>query len=290
MRRPIALVLAVILLGLCAAPVSAAATRRTWYAGMGTSAAYGRTTLRAFADGTATTGFTLKSLRRNTTYRVEIRAGRCRSLGSVLARPGSVRTGATGAATASLNLSASQMNSVWGTARTGTIAVRVVATGSAACGDYYFNKATRVRIPAYGIDLPVIAGPSGYPPCRVALYQKVLSQPTEPGVTFIYAHAQKGMFLPLLTASKVNNGAAMVGQTVYVYASNSVMHTYTITRVRRHVRSVQDAFSVTGEKLWLQTSEGYASDPKLIIEATRTGTRAATYVGSHPTPHPVSCH
>jgi hypothetical protein len=290
MRRPLALVLAFVLLGLVAAPTSAATTQRTWYAGITTGSVNGRATLTAFTSGTARLSVTLKSLRRTSTYRIEIRAGSCAAAGTLLTRVGSVITDATGTAAADKNLSMTAMNRVWGVARTGKIAIRVASGTSVRCGNLYFFTATRVRVPGYGIDLPVVSGPSGYPYCNVAMYQRILGQPTEPGVTFIYAHARKGMFLPLLTASKVNNGAAMVGKLVYVYGSNSVMHTYRITRVRRHVRSIQSALSVTHEKLWLQTSEGpNSSYPKLVIEASRIATDPASLVSSHPTPHIVHC-
>jgi hypothetical protein len=282
--------LAVVLLALLATPVAALTTQRTWYAGIGTGSVNGRATLAAFTDGTASVGVNLKAMRANATYRIEIRSGRCATTGTLLARAGSVTTSGSGTVIATRTLSHTQMNTVWGVARTGLIAMRFVSGSSIRCGNLNFRRATRIRIPAYGIDLPVVPGPSGYPYCNVAMYQKILWQPTEPGVTFIYAHARKGMFLPLLNASKINNGAAMIGRVVDVYATNSVVHVYRITRVRRHVTSIQGAFSVTAEKVWLQTSEGpNTSYPKLIIEADRVGTQAASYAASHPTPHPVRC-
>jgi hypothetical protein len=290
MRRPLALALALALLGLVAAPVSAATTQRTWYAGITPGSVNGRATLTASTSGTALLSVALKGLWRGSVYRIEIRAGTCAAIGTLLARVGSVITDATGTAAADRNVNVTQMNKVWSVARTGKIAVRFVSGSSVKCGNLYFYTATRVRIPGYGIDLPVVAGPSGYPYCNVAMYQRILWQPTEPGVTFIYAHARKGMFLPLLAASKVNNGAAMVGKLAYVYASNSVMHTYQITRVRRHVSSIQSSLSITYEKLWLQTSEGpNSSYPKLVIEAKRIATQPAAVSSSHPVPHIVRC-
>jgi hypothetical protein len=290
MRRSLALALALVLLGLLAAPVSAATTQRTWHAGLGSSSVNGRATLAAYTDSTGRISLSLKALRRAVAYRIEIRAGKCGALGTMLANAGYVTTSSAGAASTTKALSNAQMNNVWSVGRTGTIAVRVVSGTSATCGTFFIYRATRVRIPSYSIDLPVVPGPSGYPLCNVAMYQKVLWQPTEPGVTFIYAHARKGMFLNLLNASKISNGSAMVGKTVYVYGSNSVVHTYRITKVRRHVTSIQDSIGITSEKLWLQTSEGpNSSYPKLIIEADRIGTASTTYSASHPTPHPVSC-
>ena len=290
MRRPLALVLALVLLGMVAAPVSALTTQRTWTAGMGSSWYSGRTQLQAYADGTGLASVTYQHLKRNVSYRIDIRAGRCTSLGSVLTTVGWVKTDANGAVTTTRVVPQWRMNDIWGYARTGSIAVRIATVGSSVCGNFSFPRATRVRIPGYSIDLPVIPGNSGYPYCNVAMYQKVLWQPTEPGVSFIYSHARKGMFLPLLTASKINNGAAMVGKLVYVYTSDSKIHTYRITKVRRHVSSIQSAVGITSEKLWLQTSEGpNYTYPKLIIEADRIASGPAAYSSSHPTPHPVTC-
>ena len=96
-------------------------------------------------------------------------------------------------------------------------------------------------MPAYPSTSPVVRSPNGYPYCNVAMYMRALNQPQEPGVTFIFAHARNGMFLPLLNPSKINNGAAMIGKKVCVWTSNSRLHTYKITQVRRHVKSVQSA-------------------------------------------------
>ena len=133
-------------------------------------------------------------------------------------------------------------------------------------------------------------GPSGYPYCNVAMYMRSLYQPTEPGVSFIYAHARTGMFLPLLKASKKNNGAAMIGKLVYVYTSDSHRHTYKITKVRRHVRDISSALKITDEKLWLQTSEGpNHTYPKLIIVAERVSSSSVSYAAAHPKAHPKRC-
>ena len=136
------------------------------------------------------------------------------------------------------------------------ITARFIAGSSVKCASFWYHHATRVRIPAYDINLPVVKGPNGYPYCNVAMYMRSLYQPTEPGVTFIYAHARTGMFLPLLNASKKNNGAAMIGKLVYVYTSKSMRYTYKITKVRRHVSDIGSSLKITDERLWLQTSEG----------------------------------
>jgi hypothetical protein len=290
-RRSLLFALTLLLALAVASPAQALTTQRVWRGSVGTSAYNGSHSLVAYTDGTARLNLALKHLKLRTTYRVEIRSGTCSSLGSVLYRTTNVTTSSTGTVNTYRNVSMSGMNTIWPKARSGNIAVRYAySTTSIRCGNLSFNKATRIRIAAYNIDLPVIKSPAAYPPCGVGMYLKELSQPTEPGVTYIFGHARTGMFLPLLKASQVNDGAAMIGKTVYVYTSNSKINTYVITKVRRHVSSIQNVFGVTAETLWIQTSEGpNFTYPKLVIEAKRTATGAATYSASHPTPHPYSC-
>ena len=82
----------------------------------------------------------------------------------------------------------------------------------------------------------------------------------------------------------------MIGRLVYVWTTANERHTYKIIRVRRHVRSIQSALSVTSERLWLQTSEGpNYTYPKLIVVAQRVSTTTSTYTAAHPKPHPIRC-
>ena len=98
------------------------------------------------------------------------------------------------------------------------------------------------------------------------------------------------MFLPLLNASKKNNGAAMIGKTVYVYTSKSMRYTYKITKVRRHVRDISSALKVTDERLWLQTSEGpNSSYPKLIVVADRVASAGVSADEARPRANPKRC-
>ena len=101
--------------------------------------------------------------------------------------------------------------------------------------------ATRVRIAALKIDLPVVKPPPGantYPLCDVAMYlddgHGALGQPGEGKATYLYAHAREGMFLPILTASKISNGKKMLGMVVEVWTSDDQRFLYEITEVRRH--------------------------------------------------------
>jgi hypothetical protein len=291
MRRWMSVLVALVILSaIAAAPASAVTVQRTWSGPVGTNGANGRTTLQALADGTGLLSLNLKAVRANTAYQVEIRAGTCAKLGSVLTTLFPATSSPTGTVVTTRNLPSGKMNAVWGPARKGSIAFRLVHATGTKCGNLAFTRATRVQISSLGINLAVIAGSSSYPKCNVAMYLQTLWQPREPGVTFLYAHARRGMFLPLLTRSKTNNGASMIGMTVKVYTSDSKVHTYKIDKVRRHVTSVGGALGVTSERLWLQTSEGpNYRYPKLIVEAKRVSTGNTTYAASHPTARPVTC-
>lgn len=153
--------------------------------------------------------------------------------------------------------------------------------------------ATRVVIRRLRIDLPVMlqTGNYGiYPLCDVALYQPLLGQPGQGRATYLYAHAQPGMFLPLLEESERNNGARMLGMAVEVYTSDDWKFIYTISEVRRHTTTLDDAVRTNTERLWLQTSEGSGGHvPKLqvvadFLSAEKTDPRAA-----HPPSHPRIC-
>lgn len=290
-RRGIATLVAVtMLVTFAAAPVDAITLQRTWSAKVGSNGSNGRITLKAYTNGVGSISYSLKGLRAGAIYGVQIRNGTCASPGTIVARPPSLPTSATGTVTRVDNLLPWLMTGIWPAARKTSFVVRVVNGTSIRCGAFTFAHATRVAVPGIGIDIPVIRSRSGYPPCRVALYLPQVAQPREPGVTFIYAHARTGMFLPLLTRWRINGGASLIGRTVKVWTSDSYVSYYRITRVRKTSNAMTGVYSLTRERLWLQTSTGpnrtYA---KLIVEAARYKTVKTTYSASHPTAHPVSC-
>jgi hypothetical protein len=153
--------------------------------------------------------------------------------------------------------------------------------------------ATRVVVPALAIDLPVIlqtAADGAFPLCDVALYEPQLGQPGQGRATYIYAHARVGMFLPLLTASLVDDGHAMLGDVVEVYTSDGYLFTYAIAEVDRHIIDMNDAFAAHTEEVFLQTSEGpHGTVPKLQVLATFTSSRVTDSASAHPTAHPRVC-
>ncbi len=152
---------------------------------------------------------------------------------------------------------------------------------------------TRVQVPALQIDVPVIKPPGGskaYPLCNVAMYIQELGQPGGDRAIYIYAHARKGMFLPILDASKINNGARMKGMIVNVYTSDDQLFLYEITEVRRHQLDLDDAVNARTEQLWLQTSEGPRGTPgKTQVIARLLSAQPADHAAAHPRAKPVVC-
>ena len=153
--------------------------------------------------------------------------------------------------------------------------------------------ATRVRVAALKIDLPIVKPPGGadaYPLCDVAMYIQELGQPGEGGATYLYAHARTGMFLPILDASLVNNGKQMLGMVVEVWTSDDQRFLYEISEVRRHQLDLNDALNAPGEEMWLQTSEGPKGTPgKTQVIALPISQEAADPADAHPVAKPVAC-
>ena len=154
--------------------------------------------------------------------------------------------------------------------------------------------ATRIVVPALDIDLPIIRQPGGvnaFPPCNVAMYLQQLHQPGDPGPTYIYAHARTGMFLPILEASKINNGRRMIGMLVQVYTADDQLYLYDVVDVRRHVTTLDGALAEKRETLWLQTSEGpVGTIEKTQLVALPLSHGPADHAEAHPKARPVFCH
>ncbi len=162
------------------------------------------------------------------------------------------------------------------------------------------GRPTRVEVPALRIDLPVFPPPenSTWPLCDVAEYFKppLFQHPGAGGVTYIYAHAQAGMFLPILEASRVDGGQALKGQTVRVWTKDNQLYTYRIRRFWRHQESLDWVLGLPRGSLILQTSEGPAPGVPghtglvVMLEARQVGPPiAATRAEAQPRPHPRTC-
>ena len=154
--------------------------------------------------------------------------------------------------------------------------------------------ATRVVVPALGIDLAITKSPPAgvYPYCNVAMaFGKPLGQPGQNRATYLFAHARTGMFGPIYELTMVKRTPnTMVGMLVNVYTSDSKLHVYKITRVLPHQLSLNAAVAARHDQLWLQTSEGPHGTPgKTQVVAEPVSTSAATYAESHPKVHIVRC-
>ena len=152
--------------------------------------------------------------------------------------------------------------------------------------------ATRVVVSGLGIDLPIVkpASNSAYPLCDVAMYIQELGQPGIGRATYLYAHARAGMFLPILEASRVDDGASMLGMIVEAYTSDDQLFLYEIVEVRRHQLDLDDAVAADTEQLWLQTSEGpKGTRPKTQVIARFLSAGPADHDAAHPVPSPLVC-
>jgi len=290
--RVATLLAAFFVVGAALAPAPAAAVAlvvdRTWTGVSGTQVAV---TFLAYTNGTGRSTITLTGAGAGQTWTPTFRAGTCRSAGTWISSPGPIRTDASGSGTRVTTWNVVATGKAWTSTRTyGMFTLRVTSGATTRCVPLNFEHATRVQVVGMGIDLPVLRG-TGAIMCNVAHYLTMANQPQEQGATFLYAHARTGMFLPLLAASKVNNGASMIGRTVYVYTSESRQYPYRIVAVRRHQTSIQRALEVTTRQLWLQTSEGpYATSTKLVVVAVPAGGPVPVAASvAMPTPHPIAC-
>lgn len=146
--------------------------------------------------------------------------------------------------------------------------------------------ATRVRIAALDIDLPVIKGTEAYPACDVAMYLTNLYQPGQGKATYLYGHARAGMFLPLLKTK----GGEQRGLIVEVWTSDDLRYLYEIVEVRRGQTTLDDPLAAESEELWLQTSEGpKGTVGKTQVIAMPLSVDRATREESRPTARPVVC-
>ena len=146
--------------------------------------------------------------------------------------------------------------------------------------------ATRVRVRALDIDLPVIRGNDEYPLCNVAMYIRQLSQPGNGGATYLYAHARPGMFEPLLRTK----AADQLGLIAEVWTNDELKFLYEIIEVRRHQTSLDGPRKVKRDELWLQTSEGpRGTVGKTQVRAKLLSAERAAHGPSNPTPKPVNC-
>ena len=171
------------------------------------------------------------------------------------------------------------------------------ARGGLVGGFIPVGLASRIVIPDLGIDLPIVSSdleppPDNYGLCDVAQYLTTFSQPGDPGTTYLYAHSQPGMFLPLFEASTRADGAELVGDRVDVYTSDGVRHSYEVFEVQRGSTdfSLAEGLAPGERRLVLQTSESpTGGTTNLVVAARPVGDELVDPAEANPEAHPRVC-
>lgn len=140
------------------------------------------------------------------------------------------------------------------------------------------SRPVRVRVPSLGIDLPVVwegrrvaGNPVGYPLCDVAQYltsaERDLVLPGQPGSSWIYAHAQPGMFLPLTETYFTQGKPGLLDKLITLQLRDGRLLTYRIVEVDvAFDYDIADRPSQRQQRLVLQTSTGYTGEsPRLMV-------------------------
>ena len=287
-RRPLALALALVLLGLVAAPVSAATTQRTWYAGITTGAvnegdAHGLHQRHGLGE------------RQPQEHAAQLDlpgrdpGGTCAAIGTLLTRVGYVTTDATGAAVASRDPHRDpDEQGLGGRAdREDRDPLRVGDVGPVR-EPVLLHRHPRPH-PGYSIDLP--GGPGAE---RLPVLQRG-HVPADPVATDgagrdVHLRPRPEGDVPAAAHRVEDQQRRRDGGQARVRVRQQQRHAHVPDHQGAAARGlIQGSLSVTYEKLWLQTSEGpNSSYPKLVIEANRIAT-SRPHSELPPTPHIVHC-
>lgn len=122
--------------------------------------------------------------------------------------------------------------------------------------------ARRIRIPRLQIDLRIIEGDGVDAPMNKAAHYPGSAWPGDGSNTYIYAHAQTGMFLTLWDAK--------VGDEIFLDLVDGTSRRYLVSEVRPRVRwnAMEYLDPTPTEQLTLQTSTSYtATAPRFIVIA-----------------------
>ena len=148
------------------------------------------------------------------------------------------------------------------------------------------------------IDLPVVEvpAPPTRPYCGVAMWWTDIGNFVSPGrrgSTYILAQPRAGMFLPLLQASQVSDGKALIGTKIEVFTSADSLFTYSITEVHRRVASDRHVLDLplaaTSPQLWLQTGDSPTGAAVLLVGAALVSASKASQAAAQPSPKIVAC-
>jgi hypothetical protein len=140
------------------------------------------------------------------------------------------------------------------------------------------SRPVRVRVPYFDVDLPVVwsgrrvAGNANeYPLCDVAQYlvdeSLDLRLPGTPGTSWIYGHAQPGMFLPLTESYFQNGRQELLGRLIKLQLRDGRLLTYRISEVDvAFDYGIAERPNERQHRLVLQTSTGATgASPRLMV-------------------------
>jgi hypothetical protein len=162
------------------------------------------------------------------------------------------------------------------------------------------SRPVRVRVPYFDIDLPVVwsgrkvaGNPPGYPLCDVAQYlieeDLGLVLPGQPGTSWLYGHAQPGMFLALTESYFANGQREMMGRLIKLQLRDGRLLTYRISDV-----DIALDYDIAGrpnerqQRLVLQTSTGTTgASPRLLVAGRLIGSEWTDE--PRPEPNPRAC-
>ena len=126
----------------------------------------------------------------------------------------------------------------------------------------------RIKIPRLAIDLPIAEGDlerdavRQETPDNFAFHFPGTALPGEPGNTYVYAHARRGMFLTLWNAQQ--------GDEVWIVTPEARELRYIVSEVHWRVAPTDVSWvaPTSGERLTLQTSTGPdPGDPRFVVIA-----------------------
>jgi sortase A len=122
--------------------------------------------------------------------------------------------------------------------------------------------AVRIKIPTLGIDLPIVEGDGMEAPMNEAAHFPGTAWPGAGSNTYIYAHAQQGMFLRLWDAK--------VGDEVRLTLKTAESRCYRVSQVVPRVAWNDTSYLLPtdSERLTLQTSTSYTpTAPRFVVLA-----------------------
>ena len=132
---PLALgIAAVLALGPVAA--GAATVSAAWSAKIGSAGVNGKAAISAYTTGSGAITLKLAKLKASTLHPVVLHKGTCSSVGPVLLKLPSIKTGRTGTAARTSSLTAGQVSTITAATAAGTIAIRIGSGSARKCGAF----------------------------------------------------------------------------------------------------------------------------------------------------------